>query len=110
MRIEVSKLTKKEASDLQDALLEHWDGWHDASITHEKPKKTKDYMITAGGEGFLGGGCGSDDFATMVARDIWTSLGRFVPVEVLATYLEDLPYDRYSFIKEDYEDLKGDDE
>jgi len=55
----------------------------------------------------LCGGESEDEFAERLARAIWKANGSYCEVEVRATYLEDLPYETYSFDEDEYEELVG---
>ncbi len=53
-------------------------------------------------EDCLCGGEGEDEFAKRLIEAIWIANGDFCDVRVTATYLENLPYEEYSFDREEY--------
>jgi len=62
------------------------------------------------GRGHLYGGETEEDFAFRIAKTIWKAAGQYLPVEVVATYLEELPNESYPFNELDYNQWKeGDD-
>jgi hypothetical protein len=61
---------------------------------------SSDENIVAFGNGSLCGGQSEDEYAGELAKEIFTANGGPCEVEVCATYLEDLPFERYSFSAE----------
>jgi hypothetical protein len=61
--------------------------------------------ITLTGRGSLYGGETEEQFTTRLTHALWRDLGRFVPVAVNATYLEDLPCEAYQMAESDYEEF-----
>jgi hypothetical protein len=59
----------------------------------------------ASGYGDLCSGKTEQEFAEDLAKQIWAASGGFCEVEVVATYLEDLPHETYSFDEDDFEEL-----
>ena len=55
----------------------------------------------------LYGGESEKEFAERLVRAIWEANGGYCEVEVRATYLEELPYETYSFDEDEYEKLVG---
>ena len=55
----------------------------------------------------LCGGESDKEFATRLARAIWEANGGYCEIEILATYLETIPCETYSFDEDEYEELAG---
>ena len=56
-------------------------------------------------DGCLSGGETEDEFSQRLAKAIWTANGGYCEVDVVATDLEDLPHETYSFDEQDYRRL-----
>ena len=56
----------------------------------------------ASGYGNLCGGEQEHEFADRLAQEIWAANGGYCEVEVRALYLDDLPYESYSFDEDDF--------
>ena len=54
------------------------------------------------GESSLGGGTSEEEFAESLAHAIWKANAGFCSIRVIATYLEDLPYEDYDFEEDEY--------
>jgi hypothetical protein len=65
-------------------------------------KQTSKIVDEYSGDIKLYGGESEDDFVKRVSREIWESEGRFVPVMIELTYLEELPFERYELGEEEY--------
>ena len=63
--------------------------------------------LTASADDRLCGGETEQQFAERLAKAVWTASGGPCEVEVKATYLEDTPYEEYSFDEFDYERIMG---
>ena len=59
-------------------------------------------VLTASADGNLCGGETEEEFAERMAKAIWAANGGYCLVEVVATCLEDLPCETYSFDEEEY--------
>lgn len=53
----------------------------------------------------LCGGEGEDEFVDRISASIWKAIGKYRPITVTATYLEDLPYEEYPMDEDDYKRL-----
>ncbi len=82
----------KEAAEFEWDTFENWD-----SIEGD--------VLMSFGEGSLYGGETEDAFADRLTRAIWSANGCFCEVGVIATYLDDLPYEEYSLDEDDYNRL-----
>ena len=94
MAIEISGIKKERRKNIQKAVQREWNievfdfGNRDAF---------------ASGEGNLSGGESEEGFAERVARTIWQANGAYCQVAVKATYLEELPFETYSFDQKTYQ-------
>lgn len=91
-------LDKKTVEDVIGVCFEEF-LFEDDDIT--RPIKKGD-SLTIIGRGSLCGGESEGTFAERITDAIWKAVGRFVPVDVRATYLEDLPNELYEFGKDEY--------
>ncbi|OGW81648.1 MAG: hypothetical protein A3G33_08315 [Omnitrophica bacterium RIFCSPLOWO2_12_FULL_44_17] len=57
------------------------------------------------GQNNLCGGESEEEFAERVANAVWKANGVYCGVEVKATYMEELPYETYSFGKEKHREF-----
>jgi hypothetical protein len=102
MQCTVSKVKSSDVEKINDVMLDLWDGWEPSS----KVKVGSHYNLWYGGEGFLCGGTGEEEFAREVAETIWEAVGDYREVEVISTYLEELPNEVYRFDKDEYDEYK----
>jgi len=81
---------------IQDAAAEEWsfEDWH----VVEYPDNPASFGSS--GRDNLCGGEGEEEFAERLAKAIWKANGGYCVVEVRATYLEQVPYETYSFDEE----------
>jgi hypothetical protein len=94
MFVEVSDFKPAQYIDIQSAASEEWafDDWRLA-----KDKTT----MTASAKSHLCGGETENEFARRLAKAIFKANGAPCKVKVLATCLEDLPYESYTFSEKD---------
>lgn len=64
-----------------------------------------DSVLTSSCDAQLCGGETEEQFVERLAKAVWTANGGPCQVDVNATYLEDLPYEGYSFDDHDYDRL-----
>ena len=64
-----------------------------------------DGVLTASINGRLCGGETEDQFAERLAKSVWAANCGPCRIDVIATYLEDLPCEEFSFGKHDYDRL-----
>ena len=98
MQVNIEEYNKDREWEIQEAANDAWnfgDDWYTGN----------DYM-SAHGQANLCGGEGEDEFARRLANEIWKANGGYCKVEVVATYLEDLPFERYELGEEDYNKVK----
>jgi hypothetical protein len=101
MSVEIRGYNNSYKTNIVSAAEEEWnfDNWYE----HEN-------YLNASGQSNLCGGEGEDEFATRLAKAIWKANGGFCNVEIIATYLEDLPYENYTFDEDEYNRLNKKDE
>jgi len=98
-RVETADLTEKEIDKVKDEIGELWGiDTSDMNIF--------DNTLEAQGENSLCEGESEDEFAYRAVHKIWKTLGRYIPIEVRATCLENIPYESYEFDEDDYEEWK----
>ncbi len=61
--------------------------------------------LIASGTDSLCGGVGEEEFAKRLTRAIWLANGKSCPVEVRATYLDDLSHETYSLDEDQYDEF-----
>lgn len=66
--------------------------------------------LTLYGQDHLYGGITEEQFAEKMAARIWRAAGQYVPVEIVATCLEDIPNESYVFNELDYDQWKDEEE
>jgi hypothetical protein len=93
MAVTVTDLNPERKGQLIEAANQEWefDDWYQ-----------EDNYISASSDGNLCGGESEEEFATRLTKAIWKANGAFCSVDVQATYLEDLPSERYSLGEKDY--------
>lgn len=57
------------------------------------------------GDGYLTAGCTEEQYAEDTAKDVWEANGGYCFVIITATYLGDLPFEKYTFDAKAYEEL-----
>lgn len=99
MSVNIKDVDKQRIEQLKEAALNEWgfDEWcHPCAGCDE---------LTGWGDGWLCGGESDDEFAQRLTLAIWRANGAFCSVYVVATYLEDLPYESYELDEDDYSRL-----
>lgn len=102
MTLEVQGIDPTKSEKIFDAMREHW--------TFERADC---WMVGFGaaklggtGRSNLCGGESEEEFAWRITRAIWIANGAYCPVEVIATYLEELPYNSYQLDEGEYAKLR----
>lgn len=90
MAVEITDFKPEKADLIINALQCDWD--YDYVSQRYDPNKL--YLV---GESNLVGGESEEEYAARVAVTVWRINGEYCEVEVVATYLEDLPYEIYTF-------------
>lgn len=96
MTVEVKRFDPALKANIQQALSEDWP--FDFCGDKHEPEK-----IFGTGESSLGCGMSEEDFSRLIAKTVLTANKKPCCVNVYATYLEELPYETYSFDEEDME-------
>ena len=89
MNVEISDYNRDRLSQIEAVADDLWgfqDSWYVSPSTGH---------VYGDGENRLGGGESEATFARRLTYAIWEANGGFCKVTVLATYLENLPYDTY---------------
>jgi hypothetical protein len=96
MQIVVETVTKAEKDSILEAIQDNWpiedEFWYEPTLT-----------LSVSGDSQLCGGETEEEFTQRVTNSIWKAAGRFVPIVVNATCMENLPYESYSFEEGEYE-------
>ena len=96
--INVEKLKKEEIKKVKTYLETMW-GW--ADLSDYLDERNKRYTLYGCGEGSLS--CYTDDeFSREIAQGLWEKIKRFVPINITTTCLENLPYEEYTYDKDEY--------
>jgi hypothetical protein len=94
MLLQVETESKRDQQLAFEAVEEEWP-WEEAPSTHNLMEISGRYSLY-GGETAL-------EFTTRVSHRIWNALGKYIKVTVVATYLEELPFEKYSLSAQDHE-------
>jgi hypothetical protein len=96
MQVEITGLDQSREEAVKKAAELEWpfDSW-----------PPYDDKLLAYGEGQLCGGESEEEFVERLTRAIWTANGKFCPVEVRATYLDDLPHETYNLDEDQYDEF-----
>ena len=96
MHVTITGAAPERIEAVKEAAKAEWefDDWHES-----------DGVLTACREDRLCGGETEEQFARRLAKAIWAANAGSCQVELAATYLEELPYEEYSFDEEDYHRL-----
>jgi len=81
---------------VEGVIREHWqvdDTW------------STDSYFSFNGRSYLAGGESESEFADRISKEIWRAMGRYEPITVHATCLEDVPCEEHYRSQEDYDRL-----
>ena len=91
---------------IQRACRREWDFAQDDFIREKTdPLKRRFDKVIATAQGNLCGGEQEHEFAQRLTMAIWKANGGFCLVEVRSVYLEDLPYESYSYDEDDFKTM-----
>ena len=98
MFVSIRDYNRERLDAIKDAGYEEWNlqNWEEGGG-----------LLTADENGSLAGGETEEEFADRLVKAIWQATGGFCPIEVRATYLEELPHEDYCFDEESYLRLTG---
>ncbi len=96
MQVEISGLDPPREEAVKKAAESQWsfDSW----------PPYDDKLLTYG-EGQLCGGESEEEFVERLTHAIWEANGKFCPVAVRATYLDDLPHETYNLDGDQYNEF-----
>lgn len=104
MTVEIKGFNRGKIIDIKIAASAEWgfpiNGWY---VVDQQDDQIQAMGVT--GRSNLCGGEDEEEFAERLARAIVKANGGPCGVIVRATYLDDQPYEEYTFDKEDYERL-----
>lgn len=101
MRVKIQKFDKSRHRKINEACAEEWP--FDGLDSYEIDDGT---VLMGDAEGNLGGGETEEDFADRIAGAVWKANQGYCQVNVIATYLEDLPYEIHERRYQDYRKWK----
>ena len=102
MLVKIHGFDPEKIDRIKDAAEDEWefDDW--SEYHHEN-----DISTSACADGYLSGGETEDEFAERLAKVIWAANGGYCAVEVVATYLENLPCETHTFDEDDYAQIQS---
>lgn len=68
-------------------------------------KDTLKLMLSYCGNITLYGGESEQEYATRIIKKLWEKEGRYINFRIQMTYLEDLPYQDYTFDEDEYSEI-----
>lgn len=105
MNVEIYNYDISRQRDIQEALDKEW-GWGSDWWARDREIDGKTWTALANyGQGQLAGGESEEEFADRIAKAAWKANGKFCNVEVRTIYMEDLPYEDYSFNEDHYKEM-----
>ena len=103
MTVEIKGHKARNLSKIVRACRKEWNFAPDDFIRERTdPLKRRYDKVIATAQGSLCGGEQEHEFANRLLRGIWRANGGYCYVEVHATYLENLPYESYTFDEDDF--------
>ena len=101
MTVRVRGVDPLRTTEVKEAAEAQWpfeeEDWMQLDLTESPPTS-----FTAQAEGSLCAGESEKEFADRLARAVWEANEGYCEVEVIAVYLEDRPYEAYTFDEDDY--------
>ncbi len=96
MQVEITGLDPSREEAVKKAAESQWsfEGWF----------QNADRLIASGTDSLCGGES-EEEFVERLTRAIWTANGKFCPVEVRATYLDDLPHETHNLDEDQYDEF-----
>ena len=101
MSIKITGHDENKARIIFEAIREEWD-FQDELFHNVPSDEDCPSFLSAYGESFLCGGESEEEFTDRVALAVWKANEGYCRVEVIATYLEDLPYETHIRNDDDY--------
>lgn len=111
MTVEIKDYKARNLPKIIRACCEEWDfDADDFTRQRTDPLKRRYDTVIATAQDNLCGGEQEHEFAKRLAVAIWKANGGFCPVEVRAVYLEELPYETYTYDEDDFKASGGEHE
>ena len=101
MQVKITQPKPLKVADIKAATEFEWDAFENWVDT----KDSSTMVLNSDGEGSLCTGETEAEFAERLTQAIWVTNGCFCPVDIAATYLDDLPCEAYSLDEDDYHRL-----
>ena len=99
---DTGKMLNAKRQQIIDAFADIW------PVDYDDTASAGDWMVMEGEENLYGGQSESE-FVDQIAQAIWKAMGRYVVIQVTATYLDDLPCEMYERDQDSYDRLMGED-
>jgi len=111
MTVEIKDYRARNLPKIIRACCDEWDFEPD-DFTRQRtdPLKRRYDTVIATAQGNLCGGEQEHEFAKRLAMAVWKANGGFCLVEVRAVYLEELPYETYTYDEDDFKASGGEHE
>jgi len=101
MQFKVIGLNPSKEDAIGDVLADEWVGGMYSYASRDP------FSVTWDGESSLCGGESEEEFASRIAVAVWQANQGFCEVEVIATYLENLPFETHFMDRDLYEKVKA---
>ena len=106
MTVEIKDYKGKRLKQIERACRKEWNFAPDDFIRERTdPLKRRYDKVIATAQGNLCGGEQEQEFAKRLTMAIWKANGGFCLVEVRSVYLEELPYESYSYDEDDFKTM-----
>ena len=100
MQLRVEDLTEEQIDAVAEAIVPLWNWDEDSQFVD-----TNSNQFSISGTSNLCGGESEQEFADRLSHAVWGALGEYHPIEITATYLENLPYETYTRSEDDYNEF-----
>jgi len=106
MHVEIENVSKDTTDAVTEACNGEWtfEEWHEDAESGKSRKGN--FRLEAWGQSSLCGGEGEEEFTKRLKTAIWKAAGKYVPVTLHATYMENLPCESYESTEEEYKGWK----
>ena len=104
--VEIKDYKSSRLKQIERACCEEWEFSPDDFIRERTdPLKRRYDKVIATAQGSLCGGEQEHEFAKRLTMAIWKANGGFCFVEVRTVYLEELPYETYTYDEDDFKSM-----